>query len=129
MSPEDRSRLLKLIEAGHSPTAAGVSIGLPVADVEKPGPKLAKAIQAALRVGSARLQGKVLELALSANNVQALERELERREAKTRGIDAIARIERVIITAKCPKCGHRPSLAPVPPSIPQRGSNGKAAST
>jgi hypothetical protein len=111
VSPEDKAKLLKLIEACHTPEAACSALGLPLSDVAKPGPRLAAAIQAAESVGLARLKSKVMDLALEGNNVQALERELERREAKTLGTKGIERIERIVIF-KCERCGHEPNVMP-----------------
>ena len=125
MSPEDKAKLLKLIEACHTPDAACSALGLPLSDVAKPGPKLAAAIQAAESVGLARLKSTVMDLALKGDNVQALERELERREAKTLGTKGIERIERIVIF-KCEKCGYEPDVNALVRG-PEKPTNGKAA--
>ena len=111
MNATDKAKLLALVSSGHDPESAAIAVGADLSLVNKPKPQLKKALAAALRVARARLRGKIMELALEGNNVQALERQLERLEAKT-DTGGLQRIERVIISAKCEACGHRPSLAP-----------------
>ena len=111
MTADDKAALIRLIESGHDPEAACASLNLPASTVIQPGPKLARGIQAALRVGTARLRSKVLELALAGDNVQALERQLDRREQAATAGKGLQLIERRVIF-KCEKCGHEPELSP-----------------
>ena len=112
MTAEDKAELLKLIESGHDPEAAAIAVGLPVSLVNSPKPQLKKALDAALRVGTARLRGKIMELALKGDNVQALERQLERREAVVDDT-GIGCIERRIVpgNGRCVHC-HKPPFSP-----------------
>ncbi len=110
VNTDTRHRLIQLISDGHEPSAAAVALDMDVSVITKAGVKLRKAIDTAMSVGNARLKSKILELALEGGNVQALERQLERREALTvdaTATRAIGRIERIVIdNAICPSCGY-----------------------
>ena len=112
MNADIKAKLLKHIENGHDPEAACIHVGLPVSAIEKPGPKLTAAIQAALRVGTSKLRSKVMELALKGDNVASLERQLERREAVVDDT-GIGCIERRIVpgNGRCVHC-HKPPFSP-----------------
>lgn len=101
MNAQDRVKLLKLISDGHDPEAAAVALGIDVSTVTQPGRKLKAAIKSALRVGTARLRSKVMELALSDGDIRALEKQLERREAQVADEPGLTRIERIIVAPQC----------------------------
>ncbi len=106
MNDADQAEFLKLVRNGHDPEAAVVALDLDMSVLNDP--ELKPGIQEALRIGTARLRSKIMQLALDSNDVRALTQLLDRREALE--VDGIARIERVILGGKCKACGHRSGL-------------------
>lgn len=108
MNAATRKKLLKLIEAGHAPEGAADSLNLDISVVNEE--ELRSEIDNALRVGTARLRSKVMELALEGGDVRALQIMLERREAVETADTGITRIERVILNGRCRLCEHRSGM-------------------
>lgn len=108
MNAKRKAELLKLIRAGHDVEAAAVAVGASISEVSQPSPKFKAEINAALSVGTARLRGKIMELALGDSDLRVLENLLAHREAQLGDKDAIHCVERTIIDAKCPHCGKPP---------------------
>jgi hypothetical protein len=121
MKAEDRAKLLKLISDGHDPAAAVVALSLDVSVVNEL--EFQSAIQEALRVGTAMLRGKVLELAINNGNVRALEKQLERRETLAAGEDVITSIACTIVF-NCEKCGYQPGFEPRKPKQSTQDADG-----
>lgn len=124
-----RQKLLGKLRNGHDIASASASLDVTEAQVKAAGAKLQTEVAAAFKVGTGKLRARLLELSLSNEDASALSRLLDRREQSeqaTASNNPITRIERVVITAECEKCGHRPSLTSREPRPSHRRGNGAA---
>lgn len=78
---EKRDELLGKIRDGHDLESACTALGITDDQIAAGGDELKTAISGAFRAGTARLRGKIMEGALSSDNVGILMKLLEQRQA------------------------------------------------
>ncbi len=78
---EKRDELLGKIRDGHDPESACTALGITRDQIAAGGDELKDEISEAFRAGTARLRGKIMEGALSSDNVGILMKLLEQRQA------------------------------------------------
>ena len=77
----DRFGPIVVVRAGHDVESAMAALGITEAGIAAGGDKLMAEIAAAFRAGTARLRGKIMEGALSTDNIAILMKLLEQRQA------------------------------------------------
>ncbi len=111
-----REELLTKLRNGHDLEAAAAALGIGEKQIDAAGSKLAAEIGEAFKIGTSRLRSRLLELSLSNQDASALARLLDKREQQAEAVaPGITLIRRVIVSARCPRCGHRPALNPPTP--------------
>ncbi len=126
LSKDDLKSLLNKLRDGHDAESAGAILGLSEAQVGLAKGKYGAEIAAAFRIGTGKLKGRVMDIGLSQDNASVLLKLLEQRETKSAVDSEVTLVERVIITARCERCGHIPSLQPQKPSPETLRSNREA---
>ena len=116
LSRARREELLTKLRNGHDLEAAAAALGIGEKQIDAAGSKLAGEIDQAFKIGTSRLRSRLLELSLSNQDASALARLLDKREQQAEAVAPdITLIRRVIVSARCPHCGHRPVLKPPTP--------------
>ncbi len=116
LSRTRREELLTKLRNGHDLEAAAAALGIGEKQIDAAGAKLAAEIGEAYKIGTSRLRSRLLELSLSNQDASALARLLDKREQHAEAVAPdITLIRRVIVSARCARCGHRPALKPPTP--------------
>ena len=106
----DRENLLIKLRDGHDVESAAEALGLSEGQIGVAKGKYGAEIAAAFKIGTARLRDRIMETALADDNPAIMLKLLEQREKQTDNEDPIILVERVIVQASCPHCGHTPGL-------------------
>lgn len=124
LSKAQREELLGKLRNGHDVEAASAALEITENQIKASGSKLAADIAAAYRTGTARLRARLLELSLTNEDASALARLVDRREQQvaSAGETGIVEVRRVIISAVCESCGHRPAVDALEPSQSSPGN-------